>query len=336
MPVVTSTFRPPWWLRNRHLQTVWPGLFRPGRNVDLVWERIALPDGDFLDLAWTHRGTGPIVLILHGLQGGLRSHYALGLLQTLERAGFRVAFMHFRGCSGEPNRLPRGYHSGETGDTAFVLELLARRFPESALGAVGISLGGNVLLKYLGETGRHTPLRAAVAISVPFDLADAAQTLETGLGRLYGRYLLGSCVRATKRKFALVDPPFPLPDLDAIPTLRAFDDAITAPLHGFADATDYYRRSSSRPFLRAIEVPTLIIHARDDPFMTEKAIPDDTELSGAVLLELSRHGGHVGFLAPGGGLRPSFWLEQRVRRFLRAQLVSHPSAPPHPPDGSHR
>jgi hypothetical protein len=330
MPIVPSGFRPAPWLRNRHLQTLWPSLVRPKPQLDLHQERLELPDGDFLDLAWTRDGERPIVLVLHGLQGGLRSHYSAGLVQALERAGFQVCFMHFRGCSGEPNRLPRSYHSGETGDARHVIDVLHRRRPQQPLLAMGVSLGGNVLLKYLGERGADTPLQAAVAVSVPFDLADASCTLRRGLARLYDRHLLRNCVNAIATKFARLDPPFPLPDLRRLASLYDFDEAITAPLHGFAGAEDYYARSSSRAYLRAIRIPTLIIHARDDPFMTPAAIPTEAELSAAVTLELAEHGGHVGFVGRGEGLAPRYWLDARVPASLSAQLAGRREPAPGP------
>lgn len=326
MPIVPSGFRPAPWLRNRHLQTLWPSLIRPKPHLDLHRERLELPDGDFLDLAWTREGDRPIVLMLHGLQGGLRSHYSAGQVRALERAGFQVCFMHFRGCSGEPNRLPRGYHSGETGDARHVIETIWQRAPDQPLFAMGVSLGGNVLLKYLGERGADTPLTAAVAVSVPFDLADASATLRRGLARLYDRHLLRNCVNAIATKFAHLDPPFALPDLRRLASLYDFDEAITAPLHGFAGAEDYYARSSSRAYLRAIRIPTLIIHARDDPFMTPAAIPTEAELAAAVTLELAEHGGHVGFVGRGEGLALRYWLDERIPAFLAAQLESGPEA----------
>jgi predicted alpha/beta-fold hydrolase len=316
MPIVPSGFRPAPWLPSRHLQTLWPSLVRPRPGLALRRERLELPDGDFLDLAWTRDGERPIVLVLHGLQGGLRSHYSASLVRSLERSGFQVCFMHFRGCSGEPNRLPRGYHSGETGDARHVIDAIRQRPSRQPLFAVGVSLGGNVLLKYLGEVGSQTPLAAAVAVSVPFDLANASQTLQRGLARIYQHHLLRSCVRATAAKFARIAPPFPLPNLRRLASLYEFDEAITAPLHGFASAADYYARSSSRAFLRSIRIPTLIIHARDDPFMTPDAVPMAAELSGAVTLELSAHGGHVGFIAQGDGLRVRYWLDERIPAFL--------------------
>ena len=318
--IVTSSFRPAWWLPGPHLQTLWPNVVRRRPRPALRRERLELPDGDFLDLDWTPGTSGPLVLVLHGLEGSVHSHYAAGILQTLHGRGLRAVLMHFRGCSGEPNRLPRGYHSGETGDIAHVVGVLQRRYPETPLAGLGYSLGGNVLLKWLGETGDDNPLRTAVAVSVPFRLDRAADRLEHGASRLYQAHLLRSLRRSIRRKFAggELDPPLALDELRHLRTFRAFDDAVTAPLHGFADADDYYTRASSRPFLRRIRVPTLLLQAADDPFLTPDALPEESELAPAVTLELSARGGHVGFVAGRWPGRARYWPEERIGEHFEA------------------
>ena len=320
MPIIASRFRPHPLLRNRHLQTLWNQVFPPFGRPNLLRERLELPDGDFLDLCWSRQKQGPIVVLLHGLNGNLRSAYAARTIRALSAVGFRVLFMHFRGCSGEPNRLPRSYHSGETGDLAHVLGLLQDRFPDTPLAAFGVSLGGNVLLKYLGERGEDTPLKAAVAASVPFSLANASETLQQGFARHYQSYLLRGLIASTRKKFQQVTPPFPLPDLADLKSIYDFDDRITAPLHGFAGADDYYARSSCRQFLADIRVPTLILHARDDPFMTPAGIPDEGELAQSVELELTERGGHMGFVCAGPGFTPSFWPARRIPAYLLSAL----------------
>jgi predicted alpha/beta-fold hydrolase len=261
-------------------------------------------------------GGGPTVLVIHGLEGDLDSHYAGRTLAALAGAGFRPAFMFLRGRSGEPNRLSRSYHSGASEDLAAVLDHLAAARGEPAFAAVGFSLGGNLLLKYLGETPRPR-LRAAVAVSVPFVLRDAMLRLNVGISRVYRRHLLGRLKASYRRKFAHRPAPHDV-DLDAIADLFDYDDRITAPLNGFAGAEDYYARSSCRQFLRHIRTPTLILHAEDDPFMFRHSIPAAAELGPAVTLELSAHGGHVGFV--GGALpwRPRWWLPERIVGFLRS------------------
>jgi len=312
--IVTSSFRPAWWLPGPHLQTLWPSLIRPRPQPALRRERLELPDGDFLDLDWTPGTSGPLVLVLHGLEGSVHSHYAAGIMRALHARGLRAVLMHFRGCSGEPNRLARSYHSGETGDVNHVATELRRRHPDIPLAGVGYSLGGNVLLKWLGETGGDNPLAQAVAVSVPLRLDRAADRLEQGASRLYQAYLLRSLRRSVGRKFRSreLSAPLALHELRRLRTFRAFDNAVTAPLHGFRDAHDYYARSSSRPFLGDIQVPTLILQAEDDPFLTRDALPDEQELAPAVTLELSPRGGHVGFVTGRWPWRPRYWLEERI------------------------
>ena len=316
MVLVASSFRPAPWLRNPHLQTLWPVWFHR-RRMPYRRERLELPDGDFLDLDWGPERAGPLVVVFHGLEGSSHSHYAVYLMAALARAGLQGVVMHFRGCSGVPNRLPRRYTAGETGDPAHVLDTLARRFPGRPLYAVGFSLGGNVLLRLLGEQRYPVALAGAAAVSVPFDLGRCSRRLQTGFSRIYDRYLVGKLRRAL---LARVDEPgFPIgrETLSACRDLRTFDDRVTAPLHGYRDADHYYRSASSRPVLGRIRLPTLIVHARDDPFMFPDVIPTPRELAPAVRLELSAQGGHVGFVE-GAGRR---WLEPRLLRWLQEAAI---------------
>jgi len=300
---------------------LWPAFFRKLPTVPIRRERFELDDGDFLDLSWASGQQGPVVILLHGLEGSFDSHYARGLLHTLTQRGFRAVLMHFRGCNGEPNRLPRSYHSGETGDIAYVVRLIKEREPDTPVAAVGFSLGGNALLKWLGETGKQNPLTAAVAVSVPFELACSADRLEHGFSRLYQYYLINKLKTSIKRKFSTMHCPVDISDLAAVKTFRQFDDRITAPLHGFSGVDDYYALSSSRQYIKGIGIPTLILHARDDPFMTPACIPHESELSPTVTLELNKRGGHVGFTAGSSPLRPIYWLEQRITGFLHDSVI---------------
>lgn len=311
-------FAPAWWLRNPHLQTLWPYVFRRVPAPDLTRERLELPDGDFVDLCHTTGGSGPRVLVLHGLEGSWRSPYARGLLHALQRRGWRGVLMHFRGCSGEPNRLARGYHSGETGDLAHVVSVLRKREPATRIAAVGYSLGGNVLLKWLGEGDAPRGIAAAVAVSVPFELAKSAARIDRGFSRLYRWRLMTSLKRSVRRKFERIPPPIDLSGLERLRSFEDFDGRVTAPLHGFHDAADYYSRSSSRQYLGRIATPTLLIHAADDPFMTPDTVPDESELSDSVRLELSAHGGHVGFVTGVFPWRPAYWAEERIMEYLGA------------------
>lgn len=318
---MSRPFEPAWWCRNPHLQTMLPNWLRPRPRIELRRERLELPDGDFVDIDWTPQTSGPIVLLLHGLQGSSRSRYARSILRAVDRAGWRGAIVHFRGCSGEPNRLPRSYHSGETGDLDYVVRRLREREPATPLAAIGVSLGGNVLLKWLGETGANAPIVAAVAISVPYLLNRAADRLESGFSKLYQWHLLLSLRATFAAKRKVVTLPLSIERLSQLKSFRDFDTHVTAPLHGFRDADHYYAEASSRPFLRGIGVPTLLIHARDDPFMMPDVVPDPHELADCVTLEVYTRGGHVGFVAGRWPWRPEYWLEERVPAFLRAYLA---------------
>jgi predicted alpha/beta-fold hydrolase len=316
------SFKPAWWLPGGHLQTIWPTLCRRQiKNFNLRRERFELPDGDFVDLDWAGDGNGPIVLILHGLEGSVNSPYAKGMLLSLKQYGWRGVFMHFRGCSEEFNRYPRSYHSGETADVAAVIDAIHAREPNVFLAAIGFSLGGNVLLKWLGESGEKNPLKAAVGISVPFELHKTANRVQIGLSRLYERHFMRSLCKKIHDKFSILTPPIELPSLNELKSLREFDDKITAPLHGFESAEDYYQKSSSRQFLHKIKIPTLLLQAKDDPLMTDDLLPEENELSPQVILELTDQGGHVGFVAGDVPWRAQYWLEQRVPEFL-AQFLT--------------
>lgn len=316
-------FRPAWWLPGPHAQTLGARLLR-SRAVGpkLLRERVELPDGDFLDLDATDGGPGgPLVVVLHGLEGSARSGYARQVYRALQARRIESVGLNFRSCSGPLNRTARLYHSGETGDLRFALELLKRRFPNRALGAVGFSLGGNVLLKYLGEEGRAAPVVAAAAISVPFDLAAGALRLEQGVSRGYRRYLVGKLKRKTLAKAALLDRRVDLGRVRRSRTFEEFDAAATAPLHGFADAQDYYARSSSNQYLPSIRVPTLLIQSQDDPFLPEGAIPRRAVAANSFLTGVfTERGGHVGFVS-GSLLAPAFWAEERAAGFLAGYIA---------------
>ncbi|MCB1830570.1 MAG: hydrolase [Chromatiaceae bacterium] len=311
-----SGFKPAWWLPGPHLQTIWPVFFRRRRRLPLRIERVELPDRDFLDLAWLKASdTAPQVLLLHGLEGNIQSHYAAGLLHSLWQAGFNAVFMHFRGCSGVPNRLPRGYHSGETGDLSTIVEHIEQRTASPVRAIVGFSLGGNVLLKWLGEGRARSTLKKAVAISVPFLLGQCADRLDRGASRLYRSYLLRKMRSSYLRKFALLQSPLAV-NVNSLKTFRDFDDKVTAPLHGFNGVDHYYAESSSRQYLHRIHTDTLLLHALDDPFMLPETIPAESELSSTVTLELSAHGGHVGFIAGPMPWNARYWLDERVLAYF--------------------
>ena len=331
-----SEFRPSWWIRNRHIQTLLSPLLPRVTMPNLHRERVELADGDFIDLEWTGSDaeTGsdktveldrrPIVLMLHGLEGGIDSPYVQRMMRNAVDRGWRAVLMYFRGCSGELNRLPRTYHSGVSDDLELIVAHLAREHPSAPLLAVGYSLGGNVLLKWLGEQRDQARVSAACAISVPFDLALCAQAIDQGFSKLYKEYLLRAMRQRVLNKFsaARLDALFGLtPEQVAnIKSFWEFDDLITAPLHGFKDVHDYYRRASCRGYIKDVQRPTLIIHAKDDPFMTPEVIPDEQELSPLVEVDLSEYGGHVGFISGQYPWRPDYYLESRVLAFFQTRL----------------
>lgn len=321
--ILQSQFQPAPGLRHAHLQTLFAALLRPSPRLILRRERFELPDGDFVDLDWSETGTrpnAPLVVLLHGLTGSIRSKYIRGLMRQLNANGWRAVLMHFRGASEEPNRLPRGYHSGDTGDVEYVVRQLSQRDPGVPMAVVGFSLGGNVLLKWLGEQGADLPIRTAVAVSVPFDLNQCAIAIRQGFSRIYMNRLLREMRARLRQKFSIMQPPFALPNLDELRDFIQYDEAIIAPLHGFADAQDYYSRCSCRTYLKHIRIPTLVLHATDDPFMSPEVVPQPDDLSDAVTLELSAHGGHVGFVSSTRAGRPVFWLESRIPQHLASFL----------------
>ena len=312
------SFKPAWWLPSPHLQTLWPVMFRQRSVPDLRFERLELGDGDFLDLCWSRQNDRPVVVVLHGLEGSLQSHYAGNLMCVLEQAGFRPVLMHFRGCSGEPNRLPRSYHSGDTNDLARVVEHINEHTAGAVHAAIGFSLGGNVLLKWLGQTGDANPLRYAVAVSVPFRLADAANRLGRGLSHLYRVHLMNKLRSSYTEKFRRIESPLDV-DVEHLKDFWQFDDKVTAPLHGFRGVEHYYSESSCRQYLAGIRVPTRIIHALDDPFMFTDTVPDQSEVSDQVELLIVRNGGHVGFVGGKYPWKAEYWYEDRIVEFLQGQ-----------------
>ncbi|VAW54546.1 Hydrolase, alpha/beta fold family functionally coupled to Phosphoribulokinase [hydrothermal vent metagenome] len=310
-----TDFKPTWWLRSPHLQTLWPVFFRKRHELDLTSEQVELDDGDFLDLCWSKKTSEKIVLILHGLEGDIDSHYINGIIYQLEQSKFKPVLMHFRGCSGRVNRLPRAYHSGETEDLAFIVEHIKNVTGNYPYAAVAYSLGGNVLLKWLGETGEKNPLKKAVAVSVPFKLHDAARRLEQGVSKIYREHLLTSLRKTYIRKFKKIKSPLNV-DVSQLKSFWDYDDRVTAPLHGFSGAQEYYDKCSSRQFLKNIKVPTRIIHSLDDPFMFKLTPPDNRELNNNVNFLLTNYGGHVGFISGAFLSKLNYWSEEKIIEFI--------------------
>ncbi len=319
-----SPYRAPWWLPGGHLQTVYPALRRPAR-VATRRERWETEDGDFVDVDWAGEAHSPRTLALfHGLEGSSDSHYARAVTAHAVLSGWRVALPHFRGCSGEPNRLARAYHSGDSAEIGWILHRLADHPASggSRLYVAGVSLGGNALLKWLGEQAEAaaTVIRRAVSVCAPIDLAAAGNSLDRGLNRpLYARHFLATLRSKALAKLARFPELYDAGRVRKARTLREFDDVVTAPLHGFRDADDYWHRASSAPWLAHIRVPTLLINSRNDPFLPEAALAAATRTAAhGVVLEFPSQGGHVGFVEGPFPGRHS-WLPRRILEFLSAE-----------------
>ncbi|HNB54757.1 MAG TPA: hydrolase [Anaerolineales bacterium] len=317
-----KTFSPPSIFSAPHVQTLLPYVLRRREGVTFRRERVTLPDGDFLDLDFAevpeqgeeHRS--PLVLLIHGLEGHSGSGYIYETVRQLAARGLAAVALNHRGCSGEMNRSPKAYHSGETEDLAFVIEGLADRFPGVPLGAVGFSLGANMLIKYLGERGQ-CPLRAGVAVSPPFDLGRGSDRMAQGFNQVYTRTFLRRLKQKTVAKAALYEGILEVGKVLAARNLREFDNAFLAPVYGFRDADDYYTRSSSGPFLTGIRVPTLVIRAKDDPFFDPADIPYEVLKANPFLTPaITEKGGHVGFMEGVG----RYWAEREAAQFLAERL----------------
>ena len=327
--MTASDYRPPGWLPGPHLQTIWPATLAPCPSIDWRRERWDTPDGDFIDVDFAGTGRGaraegdpPLLVMFHGLEGGSRSHYARALAAAALRRGWRIAVAHFRGCGGELNRAPRAYHSGDSAEIDWILRRFARAAGHGApIAAVGVSLGGNALLKWLGEQGESARLvRAAAAVSAPHDLHASALALSRGFNLVYMRHFLKTLKRKSDGKLTQYPGLF-----DRARMLRArdffdFDDAVTAPMHGFASCFEYWERSSCRQFLSGIRVPTLVLNARNDPFLPARALAPRDEVSDRVTLDYPDEGGHAGFPM---GLPPGRldWMPARTMDFLAAVLA---------------
>ncbi len=319
--LAAGPFRSPAWLPGGHAQTIWPQFLRRPQ-VRYRRERVDLHDGDFWDVDWMEPGGAgehsPVVVVFHGLEGGAQSHYALHMMQALAARGWRGVVPHFRGCGGEPNRLPRAYHSGDHEEVGAMLAMLRERVGDRApMHALGVSLGGSALLNWLGrrERGARDTLRAAAAVSAPLDLMAAGIAIGRGMNRIYTRYFLDTLVP----KALAMARRFPgMLDASRVARVRSmwdFDEIVTAPLHGFQGADDYWTRASSKPWLRRVDLPTLVINARNDPFVPGASLPASSEVAASVTLEQPAHGGHCGFMtgpAPGR----IDWMPRRVLQFF--------------------
>ena len=318
-----TAYHAPKWLPGSHAQTIYPLLIRPSTYP--YWRaRWDTPDGDFIDLDWSEipdslpsRRNAPLVVLFHGLEGSSNSHYALSLMHTVAARGWGGVVAHFRGCSGEANRLPRAYHSGDSDEVDWILQRIKQQHPERPLYAVGVSLGGNALLKWAGEREEAAAklLCAAATVSSPLDLAACGHHLARGFNRVYTRYFLQTLKPSAAAKLKRFPGLFDARRLHQARTIFDFDDLFTAPLHGFADASDYWRRASSKPWLAAIRLPTLLLNAQNDPFMPPHTLPHSDQVGASVTLDFPREGGHVGFVT--GSIPGKLdWLPQRLLHFF--------------------
>jgi len=326
--MANQAFQPAWWLTNQHLQTIFSTFFRrrPGLLCCHQRERLYTDDNDFIDIDWCNKASKkPLVILLHGLAGSAQSSYIVGLQNIISISGCRSVALNFRGCSGEANNLARAYHSGDTGDINFLYQTLRQREPETPIAVIGYSLGGNVLLKWLGEQKSNISLALAVAVSVPMQLDICATKLDQGLSKFYRNHLITHLIKSVQKKQQHLESIqldqeakkiIALGSLKGIKSFWEYDHQVIAPLHNFKDVHDYYNKSSSRQFLKNIQIPTKIIQAEDDPFMTPEILPEQSELSSYVELVLSAHGGHVGFINGNNPVNPNYWLEQKILNFL--------------------
>jgi len=317
------TFKAAAGLKSRHLQTLYPTLFRKLPAIDFRVQEFELADGDFIDCYWYQKpnieSKQPIVTLFHGLAGSYQSANIQGMMHHLHKSGYACVLMHFRGCSGRTNRTARAYHSGDTADASAWISHLKSNFPNSPLFAIGFSLGGNMLLKLLAQYGPESPFKAAVAVSAPIQLASCAKTMQQGFARVYQQYLLRPLKQSLLKKFATHDY-VSLIGLNAksvkkINSIEQFDDLYTAKIHGFEDAKDYYKKSSAKQYLPLIQCHTLMIHALDDPFMSGQLLPKTDDLPENIQLEVPENGGHLGFVS-GTLFKPQYWLEQRITDYF--------------------
>ena len=319
MPLVQpSSYKAPFGFGNGHVQTVYPSFFRKVSLITRERERITTPDNDFLDLDWVSKGSSQRLAILtHGLESSAHSSYVQGMARALARAGWNILAWNFRGCSGEPNRKLKSYHSGAVDDLLTVLHHVQKTTETQQIVLVGFSLGGNLILKFLGELSDATdlPIQATVAVSVPCDLAGSAKQMERATNRFYMQRFLKSLCSKVREKQSRFPNEIDDHGLDQMQTFREFDDAYTAPIHGFTDANDYWKRCSCSVQLHRIGVPTLLINALDDPFLSSKCYPtEQAKRNPNFYLETPKHGGHIGFVQ--FGKKQTYWYESRTVEFF--------------------
>jgi len=326
---LNKTFKPSFGLKNPHVQTLYSSIFtrcpwgKKLPKIDFYIEKFIFSDGDFTECFWYSKpdkeNKRPIVILFHGLTGSYKSPYIQGVMTTLEKNSFRTVLMHFRGCSGKMNTLARSYHSGETEDAKEFINHLNKEYSHVKLFAVGYSIGGNMLLKLLGEVKESSKISGAVSVSAPMQLNICADKINSGLSKFYQYILMKNLKLSLEEKYSYHDMTSIINidknEVKKLKTFWEFDDIYTAPVHGFTSVNDYYEKSSSKQFLKDITTNTLVIHSIDDPFMTPEILPLQDEISSKVKLEIYQYGGHVGFIS-GTILSPHYWLEDRIADYF--------------------
>ena len=332
MTASPTPYRPPFWQFNGHLQTLWP-VWKTLRLPPFAWprQRWNTPDGDFIDVDCIHQGASdaPVVILFHGLEGNSQSHYARTMAHALAVVGWTGYVPHFRGCSGELNQLPRAYHSGDSAEIDWILRRFHTQHPGQLICAAGVSLGGNALMKWLGEQGSaaSTVIDTAAAVSPPMEVGACGAWLDHGTNRkVYTQHFLRTMKAQSEARLARFPDLFDAARMRAATTLREFDDTVTAPLHGFAGVDDYWRRASALPLLGGVDLPTLLLMPRNDPFLVDACYPHPQQCPTRLTLETPAAGGHVGFSADRGG-QGDGWLPTRIIRFFAQSLELPLSAP---------
>ncbi len=323
MPFIEQlSYTPPWFFKNRHIHTIYPAIFRKVRGISFTRERIDTPDGDFIDLDWSRVGSDNVVIAVHGLEGSSGSRYMPGILKAFNRRGWDGVAMNLRGCSGEPNRLLRFYHAGVSEDLHIVVDHVLARNTYAQLAIVGFSIGGNLTLKYLGEQSVWLPqaITRAAAVSAPCDLESTAWKLSEKSNVIYLKNFLRSFRQKIRAKMQIMPDKISDSNYHEIKSIKNYDDRYTAPLHGFANAEDYWTTCSSRQFLSNIRIPTLLINALDDPFLRKESYPfEEARHSRDLFLETPFSGGHSGFVALNS--EHEYWHETRITSFIIKEKI---------------
>ncbi|MCD6047451.1 MAG: alpha/beta hydrolase fold protein [Gammaproteobacteria bacterium] len=313
---IKSQFEPKKYLKSPHLQTILTQYLVKSPLPDLQHEIFELSDGDFVEFYFAGDVSKGLVIILHGILGALDSHYAAISFEALASLGLGGVFVSARGAGEKLNRTPRFFNAADTKDLQEIILHLRQRFPNVPLFAIGYSLGGVILTKWLGEYTADNPLKAAMAVSIPFDLKFSVEHFSRYPGKLYSDYMIRTIRRKMLQKFSCHDGLVDLQALKQVRTFPEFDNLVTAPINGYTDAHDYYQKGSPKYYLKSIQTPLLIVHAKDDPFSSSEAIPAEEELSEFVTLEVSEHGGHLGFISEIKQGKPDYWLVYRIKEYL--------------------